>query len=470
MTPSADQGTRTRAGNHRAGLWLLILAGILAVLQEVVFIRLTHGLDHAKAEASIAAVLPLIAGLALPTMILLLAARWLTSQQPTRQGLMIIFAAGLAMRLVWFGWPAPLEDDFKRYMLDGAVVAQGLDPYRVPPFDLFEAATTPPAYAKIAAQGRDVIKGINFPDMRTIYPSSAQLSFALAYLIKPFGIDGLRSVFLAGEIATFLLLVSLLRTLGRSPLWATLYWWNPMIVHALIGIAHVDALIPTFVLGAIWTAIRGRHSTAMALVGAGAGIKIWPLLLAPVLLGHLRHTPRRLIAPALVLAAALALALGPVVWSALRPGSGLTAYAGGWSMNNAPFAWIATAIANIGGWPLAQKVMRVAIAIAVAAVTLRMAWRSDGSPRAIAHASLVVAATVFYLSPAQFPWYAVWFLPLAALTGSMPLLLASATLPAYYVFYPLWGSGNGDTFFYGVAFIHAAPVLIWLSMRSLARN
>jgi len=139
-------------------------------------------------------------------------------------------------------------------------------------------------------------------------------------------------------------------------------------------------------------------------------------------------------------------------------------------MNNAPFAWIATAIASAGGWPLAQQLMRSLIAVAVAAVTLRLAWQSDGSPRAMASAALTVAATVFYLSPAQFPWYAVWFLPLAALTGSMPLLLASATLPAYYFFFPLWNSGRGDTFFFWVAFIHAAPVLIWLSVRALSRR
>ena len=75
---------------------------------------------------------------------------------------------------------------------------------------------------------------------------------------------------------------------------------------------------------------------------------------------------------------------------------------------------------------------------------------------------MVVSAGTFYLSPAQFPWYVVWFLPLAGLCRNWPLLTASALLPTYYLFYPLWPVRNGTWFFHGTAFLHSLPVLGWL--------
>ena len=74
-------------------------------------------------------------------------------------------------------------------------------------------------------------------------------------------------------------------------------------------------------------------------------------------------------------------------------------------------------------------------------------------------------AGIFYLAPAQFPWYALGFLGLAAPLRCWPLLLASVTLPTYYLFFPLWESDDADTFQYGVAFLHALPVWCWLAWR-----
>jgi hypothetical protein len=31
------------------------------------------------------------------------------------------------------------------------------------------------------------------------------------------------------------------------------------------------------------------------------------------------------------------------------------------------------------------------------------------------------------------------------------------------LFYPLWAEGRGDAFFFGAAFLHSVPVLIWLA-------
>jgi hypothetical protein len=145
----------------------------------------------------------------------------------------------------------------------------------------------------------------------------------------------------------------------------------------------------------------------------------------------------------------------------------LTAYASSWGNNNAFFAWASFLLSNLMDPTTAERALRVSVGLSALVVSLAVARGAGGGPRPLVGAYLILAAAVFYLSPAQFPWYAVWFLPLAAILRNWPLLLASATLPFYYLFYPLWADGRGDAFFFGAAFLHSVPVLAWLVGKKL---
>ena len=433
--------------------------GILLVASHVVLIRITCGLNHDTA-AIFTAVLPLILGLAVPAALLLALLPRLVAMPASRFAWFALIAVGLLMRLVWFGVVPPLEDDYNRYLWDGAVVAHGASPYTHGPGMFLAGSVAPSGYPHLAPGVEAILGDINYPEMRSIYPSVAQAAFAGAHMLAPFKIDGLRVVFLAGELVTLALLVLLLGRLGRSWVWAIAYWWNPLPAAMLVGLVHVDALIPPFVLGAVLMMATQRPHGAMVLIGLGAGVKVWPLLLAPMVLWPLLRDPRRLLSAGAVLAAALLVAMGPLVWSAMRPGSGLSAYASGWSNNNGFYAWALYGVYLLAGSsPVAEAVFRPLIALATGLIALWMGTRGDSSLASLSVRALVVSAAVFYLSPAQFPWYAAWFLPLAALTGNRALLIASATLPAYYTFFPLWPVASGVWFFYGTAFIHSVPVL-----------
>jgi hypothetical protein len=212
------------------------------------------------------------------------------------------------------------------------------------------------------------------------------------------------------------------------------------------------------------------------LIGLGAGVKIWPLLLAPMVLWPLVREPRRAAVATLALGAVLLAVLGPVLWSTLQPGSGLTAYAHGWTNNNAFYAWTLVGLktlfgqTGIGQGEGIERALRLTLASATALLALGQAFRGQETLDSILSRGLIIAAGVFYLSPAQFPWYAVWFLPLAVLRGSWPLLLASAVLPFYYMFFPQWPLEQGSLFFYGIAFIHSVPVLGWLLYEAVVRR
>jgi hypothetical protein len=409
--------------------------------------------------------LPLILLLTLPSALALIVVAWL-SEQPARRGVMpVMLIGGLLMRLVWLGSPAPLEDDYHRYLWDGAVVAHGLDPYRLSPEAVLKALELPEVLTQLRAAGQATLANVNFPDLTSIYPGVAELVFALAHVMAPWSLDGLRILQIAGDMAAAAALMALLRKTGRSPLLVNLYWMNPLVVFVSVATVHVDALLAPTLLGSTLMLAAAQPIMAAILLALAVGIKIWPLLLAPLVLAAIARDHGRVVtaAAALLIVVIASAALAPLMMASTSPASGLAAYANSWTNNNAPFAWASLWADELlpDDWD-SERILRLALTGIVGTVALAAAVRPPGNIEGLLRRQLVISAVLFYSAPAQFPWYALWFLPFAAAVASYPLLLATVTLAAYFFFFPLWESGRGELFQYWISFAHALPVWAWL--------
>ncbi|MEQ1697476.1 MAG: glycosyltransferase 87 family protein, partial [Hyphomicrobiaceae bacterium] len=449
---------------------------LLLVAAQVVLVWIAPSLAGAKPVA-VREVLPLIALLSVPAGLALMVAPRVRLLPPSRVAMAVMIGAGLVMRLVWFGAAAPLEDDFYRYLWDGATVAAGGNPYLVAPalvegtqgLAAMGLAAKGLAAKGLAAKvlGAEVLARINFPELTTIYPGVAQAVFAVAHVIAPWKLDGLRAVFLAADLAGLWVLIALLGRLGQSPLLAGLYWLNPLVVFAIFGAGHVDGVLVPLLLGAVLAVSSAWPVTAAGLLALAVGVKIWPVVLAPLVFAQIWRGRQSVGIAAAVFVVICASVLGPLVVAsfgrAALGASGLAAYASDWANNNGPFAWASYGLYLLAGEsPAAQLALRGAVAAGVGAVAIWAALQPVVRVERLAELALLVTACLFYLQPAQFPWYALGFLPFAVVTRCWPLLLPSVTLPAYYLFFPLWNSGQGDAFRYGVAFVHAVPVWGWL--------
>lgn len=344
-----------------------------------------------------------------------------------------IVAGGLAARLALMVSEPILEDDYQRYLWDGAVTASGENPYVAAPADARDAGSD---LERLANDSGAVIGRINHPDLKTIYPPAAQLAFAIAHVIEPWSLVAWRSVLLVCDLATLVLLLLLLRAAGRSPLWSALYWWNPLVIKELFNSAHMDAVVLPFVLGALLLAIRHRPVSAAISLGVAAGVKIWPILLLPLVLrGSGARTPV-LVGATAVFAALSALWVLPVFLGGLDANSGFVAYASRWTTNSALFPALESLA--VFALPLsmpetAGPLVRVAIAVGLGTLAVAISLRPiAGSDDLLGRASVVVAALVL-LSPAQFPWYAAWFAPFLVFRPWFGFLLLTATAPLYYL-------------------------------------
>jgi alpha-1,6-mannosyltransferase len=174
--------------------------------------------------------------------------------------------------------------------------------------------------------------------------------------------------------------------------------------------------------------------------------------------------PAQLFGLAVVFAGVVGAVMLPLALASLKAYSGLASYAQGAHNNNGVYAWASYGLyLAFGESDGAQRGLRIAVGLLA---VLLVAWVSLARVKSLDDLvvrMLACSAIVFYCAPAQFPWYAVWFLPWAVLVPSVPLLFAAVTLPAYFAFFPLWNTGRGAEFLYAVAFVHALPVWGWLA-------
>ena len=393
---------------------------------------------------------------------------------PGRAAVAAMLAVGFALRLILITSEPALEDDYHRYLWDGAVVAHGLNPYGLSPAEA-KAAPAGSALAHLAAEAGVILSRVNNPELKTIYPPVAEAAFALAHWLQPWSLAAWRAVCLAGELVTIALMLWLLARAGRSPLWAALYWWNPLVVKEIANAAHMEAILMPLVLGAIALSVTGRNKSAMGVLGLAIGAKLWPALLAPLLLRPLLAEPRRLVVPLAILAGLVATLALPVLAGGLDASSGFVAYGQRWRTNSASLL-LAEAVTGIALAPfklsepaldLAARALLAGLVLLVVLLQCRRPWRD---PACLLSRCVVVAGAVALLGPAQFPWYMIWVLALVPFRPWLGVLAATALAPLYYLSFHYLARDNHALFTGTIVWFIWVPVWLLLGLEAVWRH
>lgn len=402
---------------------------------------------------------------------------WLIPRiQDTRQLLFIAIGIGLAARLL-FATSTPIyEDDFYRYLWDGAVTAQGIDPFKYPPSDFqseedaLTALLGPQSASKdqdwqvlktLAADSEPVITRINYPYIKTEYPLVAQGAFALSYVIQPWSLVVWRLICLACELLALHFLLKALVVVGKSPLWSVLYWWNPIAIVELANRVHMEALLVPALAATIFFVLSHRPIFASAALSIAVGIKFWPALLFPVLMRSQLHNPKKLVglvATAVILCAAF---LAPQIPNGLDPNSGLITYSQSWQTNSFAFSQLERLFNTLGAAD-ADLIVRLLVFLSVSGCALVVAIPRPNHPQDIMSRMLLATAALFFLSPTQYPWYFLWLLPFLVFLPVWPLLAMSVTLPLYFLRYYYADIQQTDFFENVIVPLEFAPIFVLL--------
>ena len=79
-------------------------------------------------------------------------------------------------------------------------------------------------------------------------------------------------------------------------------------------------------------------------------------------------------------------------------------------------------------------------------------------------------AALVLLSPAQFPWYAVWFAPFLAFRPWTGFLLLTATFPLYYLDFYFIGRDQPEIFTGWIVWIIWLPVWCALAIEAVRKS
>ena len=350
-------------------------------------------------------------------------AAWLLQRRP-RYGMAVVVLVAVALRLAALAGAPVLSDDLYRYAWDAQVQASGVDPYRFAP--------TAPELASLRGDWLwpdetgcaelDRPPGctrINRAGEPTIYPPLAQAAFRAGAALLPEGAEdrGWQALAMGVDLGLIGILALVLRSGGHDPTSVVLYAWSPIAVLESAQSGHIDALAIAAAVGAVWASRRRRPVLAGVLLGIATLTKLYPVLLAPVVV---RARPLRTGA---ALGATVVLGYAPHVadvgWKVLGylPGYlGEEGYAEG-----SRFLLV--------GLTGATGVLAQGMVAAGLGVTAMWAWRSRRRPEVVA--TTLVGVALLLATPVQ-PWYALLLVALAALAQQWWwLVVAAAGYPLY---------------------------------------
>jgi hypothetical protein len=295
----------------------------------------------------------------------------------------LLLAWALLARLVLVPTTPWLSDDLYRYLLDGRVLASGVNPFAHPPADPAIQAIAPELAAKV-----------NHPEVPTIYPPLAQAMGWLAAQLQ-LGVLGWRLLMTGIDLLVMGAVALLFGRGARGWRAAAVYGLCPLAIWETGANGHLEALAALpLVLGVFWMQ-RGHPLRAGVAFGAAALAKYYALLLLPLWLAH-RGFKRM----AATTVAVTLLALVPFTLGGVDIFEGLRTYLAHWSFNSPLYS----VLANLG---IPEDVLRVLPFVVILIGGTVAGLRNEDVVRSIP--MLLFAFLV--IGPTLHPWYALWLLP-----------------------------------------------------------
>ncbi len=328
--------------------------------------------------------------------------------------------AARVIMLIGAGDTFPLSDDVYRYVWDGKVAANGINPFLYSP----ESAEL------VDLRDETIFPHINHPHLPTIYPPLAQNIFHVSYLLGGDSTISFKLISALFEILAFLSLLIWLKLLNIPRATLLLYLFSPLILIEFDMSAHIDILAMPFLITALITVHKRRPGITGILIALAAMVKLLGLFFVPVLFFHFRKREKLLFAGSFALTTVLMYLPYAIGAEGKFLGSLLT-YVETWRY----YSSVAGVFSGLFSFEIARYVcgslLLIWLAYAIIAKTdvVTKLFRAIGG-------YIVLTTTLF-------PWYLVWVLPFAVQSLSKPFLLLTGTiLLSYHLHFGLYLSGT----------------------------
>ena len=176
-----------------------------------------------------------------------------------------------------------LSQDFYRFIWDGRMILEGINPYLYTPESFIQSGEFPVEEARKLYSGMGELNGSHF----TNYPPINQLCFAIAALFSGHSILGsalvLRLLIIAADFGTFFFGKRLLKRLNIPVKHIFWYILNPFIIIELTGNLHFEGVMIFFLVWSFYLLHIGKWKWAAVVLALSISVKLIPLLFLTLL-------------------------------------------------------------------------------------------------------------------------------------------------------------------------------------------
>jgi hypothetical protein len=201
----------------------------------------------------------------------------LPAENASRSLIFIIAFFGIIFRLCLIPPdPTVLSKDMYRYIWDGRVQQNGINPYQYAPG------------ADELANMRDdrIYPSINRKEYPTLYPAGAQVFFRLCYALVGDSVTGYKGIMVLFDTLTLVVLMALLQAYGFALSRIIVYAWNPLVIFEIAYSGHLEGLTVFLMVAALYLSAIHKKIPGVIILALAAAVKMYPALLLAAFLNR----------------------------------------------------------------------------------------------------------------------------------------------------------------------------------------
>ncbi len=349
-----------------------------------------------------------------------------------------LLVIGILFRLVFLIAEPNLSQDFYRFIWDGELIKNGINPYLFTPDQIMEQGMVTFASMNELHEGMSALNARHYSN----YPPVNQVLFALASILGGGSVMGsmiaMRLTVIAADLGVLYFGRKLLQNLNKANHMAFWYFLNPLVIIELTGNLHFEGVMLFFFVWALYLISKNKWMWATPVYAISIMVKLMPILFLPIFLKYF-GLKKSVVFYTLVLLGCAALLFpfyAPVFIDNYAETVGL------WFSNfefNASMYNVVKKIAityyEAKPWELIDSYGSMLTKAIIVIVLLFAFLRKNQKLDSVITSMVFALACYYFLSSTVHPWYVVFLLGFAIFTDyRFPLVWSCTIILSYYAY------------------------------------